>query len=206
MEKESWVKQLKKYKYEMIFAILILLVASYANSMAGHYVDKKVTQPVPDLILDHVPSIDLSYLYFLYAVIIAILIVYPIVSKLNFAAFAICQFALLVVIRGLFISMTHIGPSPEAIQVTWPIQALQNIDFNNDLFFSGHVAVSFLGFLLYRKVNRKLGLFFLVCSFVMAFTVLVMHLHYSIDVFAAFFMSYGSYKIGKVIFKKIDRY
>ena len=37
----------------------------------------------------------------------------------------------------------------------------------------------------------------------MAITVLGMHQHYSIDVFAAFFITYGVYKMGGWVIKKL---
>jgi len=39
---------------------------------------------------------------------------------------------------------------------------------------------------------------------VMAATVLLMHVHYSIDVFSAFFITYGIYKIGQRLVAKFD--
>ena len=73
--------------------------------------------------------------------------------------------------------------------------------FNNDLFFSGHVAIAFLGFLLFQE--KKLKIFFLIATIVMALTVLFMHVHYSIDVFAALFITYSTHEFGKRLFKKI---
>ena len=78
------------------------------------------------------------------------------------------------------------------------------LDFKNALFFSGHTAVPFLGFLLFRK--EKIGIFFLIATIVMALTVLFMHVHYSIDVFAALFITWGSYGIGEWLFRKINHY
>ncbi len=78
------------------------------------------------------------------------------------------------------------------------------MDFKNDLFFSGHTAVPFLGFLLFK--NRKVKYTFLGASIIMAITVLLMHVHYSIDVFSAFFITYGTFKIGEWLFKKMDNY
>jgi hypothetical protein len=44
--------------------------------------------------------------------------------------------------------------------------------------------------------------FFLVMSLVLATTALLMHVHYSIDVFSAFFITYGTYHLGEWLFKK----
>jgi membrane-associated phospholipid phosphatase len=109
---------------------------------------------------------------------------------------------LLVLIRSFFISLTHLGIPADAILPSGP-HLWSMIIFKNDLFFSGHTALPFLGFLIFRK--EKIRAFFLVMTVILAATVLLMHVHYSIDVFAAFFIAYGSYKFGNIIFKKIDR-
>ena len=110
-------------------------------------------------------------------------------------------FGILGILRGFFITFTYLGLPFGAIIPDYPGQ-LSMMFFSNDLFFSGHTAVPFLGFLLFRK--EKIGLFFLVSTIVLASTILLGHLHYSIDVFAAFFITYGSYKLSNWFFKKIN--
>ena len=70
------------------------------------------------------------------------------------------------------------------------------------MFFSGHTAMPFLGFYLFRRSWVRYA--FLAGSIVMGFVVLAMHVHYSIDVLAAFFMTYGSYRIGHRILLRMD--
>jgi membrane-associated phospholipid phosphatase len=50
--------------------------------------------------------------------------------------------------------------------------------------------------------NRLLRYIFLCASVVFGVVVLLGHLHYSIDVFAAFFITYGIYQIATKLFKK----
>jgi membrane-associated phospholipid phosphatase len=108
----------------------------------------------------------------------------------------------LVMVRSFFITLTHLKIPADAIIVEFP-KIYDFVAFNNDLFFSGHTAIAFLGFLLFIK-QKTLRIFFLISTVVMAITVLFMHVHYSIDVFASLFITYGSYKIGEMFFKEID--
>jgi membrane-associated phospholipid phosphatase len=62
-----------------------------------------------------------------------------------------------------------------------------------DLFFSGHTATLFLLFLLMEK--RILKVAFLIFTLVVGISVILQHVHYSIDVFAAPFFAYTSYRI-----------
>ena len=65
-----------------------------------------------------------------------------------------------------------------------------------------HTAMPVLGFYLFR--GSWFRYVFLVGAVVMGIVVLAMHLHYSIDVFGAFFMTYCSYRIGRRFLLKID--
>jgi membrane-associated phospholipid phosphatase len=69
-----------------------------------------------------------------------------------------------------------------------------------DLFFSGHTATSFLLFLAMK--NKYIKPIFLAISISMAIFVLMQHVHYTVDVIAAPFFSYGSYMISKSIHYK----
>ena len=95
--------------------------------------------------------------------------------------------------------VTHLGVPADAIKVSAP-SFLGMFTFTNDLFFSGHTGLPFLGFLIFRKYSKSVGYFMLASSIILAATVLLMHIHYTIDVFAAFFITYGIYKIGERVF------
>jgi PAP2 superfamily C-terminal len=66
-----------------------------------------------------------------------------------------------------------------------------------DLFFSGHTATLFLLHLLMeKKIAKRI---FLVLTFVIALSVILQHVHYFIDVFAAPFFTFGCFSIVKNI-------
>ncbi len=69
-----------------------------------------------------------------------------------------------------------------------------------DLFFSGHTSTMFLFFLTAK--SKKMKILFLICTILIAFLVLVQHVHYTIDVLAAPFFAYTSYRISRLINKK----
>ncbi len=69
-----------------------------------------------------------------------------------------------------------------------------------DLFFSGHTSTMFLFFLTAK--SKKLKTIFLICTIMVAFCVLIQHVHYTIDVLAAPFFAYTSYRISRLINKR----
>ncbi len=69
-----------------------------------------------------------------------------------------------------------------------------------DLFFSGHTSTMFLFSL--TATSRKLKYIFLVCTILVAGCVIIQHVHYTIDVIAAPFFAYTSYRIALLINNK----
>lgn len=201
----EWKFEIRNNKKAIIFSLIFLAIALILNNFAGEYVDEKAkVSAVSDLILDHLPVINLSFIFIWgYTLVIAIGLFYVLFFNVKDLHKAISQFSLLVLIRSFFISLTHLSAPVNAIIIKMP-HIYNVLVFHNDQFFSGHVAIAFLGFLLFRK--EKIGIFFLIATFVMALTVLLMHVHYSIDVFAAVFITYGSFKIGEYMFKRINSY
>ena len=200
---EGWKQEFKNHKNLILISIIFLIIANALNYLAGIYVEKKECAAVSDLILDNIPSVDLGFLFvYGFSFIIILIFIYPLFYKVKELHIAISQFSLLVMIRSFFVSLTHLKMPVGAILATDAPKLYALLDFQNALFFSGHTAIPFLGFLLFRK--EKIGKFFLIATVVMALTVLFMHVHYSIDVFAALFIAYGSYKIGNWLFRRFN--
>ncbi|MBU0907211.1 MAG: sphingomyelin synthase family protein [Nanoarchaeota archaeon] len=187
----------------MLISLILLATAIILDYLAGAYVTTVPAVEAPDLILDNIPTLDLDFI-FLYGIIliIVVLLVYPLLFKIREFHRVISQFSLLIAVRAAFTTFTHLKIPAQALVFTLP-RIFSFITFQNDLFFSGHTAVPFLGFLLFR--HSKIKYFFLVSSIIMAAVVLFMHVHYTIDVFSAFFITYGTFKIGECFFKKISK-
>lgn len=199
---QSWKKEANKNKKVIFFSVLFIILANFTYQIAGDYVDELHAVQASDIILDNIPVVNLSFLYIYGSIlIITLLILYPLLFRVKKLHVVLSQLSLLIMIRSFFITLTHLKVPANAVTMTIP-KIYNLITFNNDLFFSGHTAVAFLGFLIFRK--EKIGIFFLVSTFVMMATVLLMHVHYSIDVFAALFITYGSFKIGEWLFKTIE--
>lgn len=196
---KAWVKDIKEHKFKICIALVLYITALIFQQIAYEYVKTAPTTEVRDIILDSIKPIDLNFIYFwLFAVVVVILLVYPLIFKPNKIHYYFGLFALLIFVRSLFIVLTHLQNPGDAVKVTFPwIFNILNVE--NDLFFSGHVAVPFLGYLMID--NKLLKYFMLVSSIAFGITVLFMHIHYTIDVLAAFFITYGTYKIGNKIFK-----
>jgi len=198
---QDWKNELLEYKFLILLSLAGVAVATFLDYFSGVYVSSTEVSEVPDLILDHIGPFDLTFLFvYGYLTIIFTLFLYPLLLHIRKLHVVVSQFTLLVVIRALFMIFTHLQTPVDAIPINFP-WIFEGLSFQNDMFFSGHTAIAFLGFLLFKK--RKMRYFFLVGSILMGIAVLVMHEHYSIDVFSAFFITYCSYRIGRVLIRKI---
>jgi len=195
----SWRKKIEENKYKIVLALILLIAVSLIDYLAGSYTTSIQGTHVKDLILDHTKPINLGFLFIWgWLTIVFVFFAYPVFLKPEKIHVVIIMFSLLILVRSISITLTHLITPPDAIPVNFP-SIFSLLRFKNDLFFSGHTALPFLGFLIFKR--KTMRYFMLISSFVMAATVLLMHQHYSIDVFAAFFIAYGIYKIGNKTFK-----
>lgn len=192
------------FKVSLYIGVILLTSAYVVDFVATVYNDSQSYISVGDLILDEIPTInmEISFTWGMY-IILFLLFFYPIVFRPEIVPFALKTYALLMFIRAGFILLTNVG-APEGFYydgVEVGGNVIADLFFRNDLFFSGHTAYPFIGFLIFRDSWMKWV--FLAGSIIEGFTVLVMHIHYSIDVFAAFFIAYGTYRLSRAIFKPL---
>jgi hypothetical protein len=187
-KQSQWREILSSNKKIALFVTgIAALISSFAvNNKVSTYVDHVHGQAVGDLILDNIPIYDLNFLFF-WAVLLfwAGNVMYRLIFPKEFS-FILVSMSLFVMVRCFFIALTHLGP-PETLLVT--PNELSYYSFNADLFFSGHVGTPFFYALLTSVKSVKW--IAIVYSITMVFIVLMSHGHYSIDIFASFFIAHS---------------
>ncbi len=176
-----------KKKVSLFIAGIAALLSSFAvNNKVSTYVDHVQGQAVGDLLLDNIPIYDLNFIFF-WAVLIFWVgnIIYRLIFPKEFP-FILVSLSLFVLVRCFFISLTHIGP-PETLLVV--PDELSYYSFDADMFFSGHVGAPFFYALLTSVKNVKW--IAIIYSIIMVVIVLMSHGHYSIDIFASFFIAHS---------------
>ncbi len=185
-------------------ALAMLIVSLIVNFYAGSYASAQATNSVNDLVLSNIRAYDVDAV-FVYGtfVFFAFMTIYCLRHPFQIS-YILKSISLFVLIRCVFISLTHIWPYPTSIAID-PSMNLYGIfsrlSFTGDLFFSGHTGLPFLMALVFRN-NKILRYWFLLASVVFGTVVLLGHLHYSIDVLAAFFITYAINHIAQFLFKK----
>lgn len=196
----------KSFVISVIVAIFLLVFSFVMNFYAGTYATESVSNSVKDIILSNIPvfNVDMIFVYgplFLWS-FVAILFLYE-PKKIPFILKSI---ALFIIIRSIFITLTHIGPFPDQIALdVSPTGWFNHFAFGGDLFFSAHTGLPFLMALVFWD-NKLLRIIFVLTAVFFGVIVLLGHLHYSIDVFSAFFITYTIYHIAEIFFKKDKKY
>lgn len=194
---ELW--QLPNFRNSAILAFLILPASLVFYYFAASYATKQAGSGINDIILSRLPVFDVSIIFIWAAFAVIIFCFFLILFEPKWLPFVVKSASVFIIIRSVFITLTHLGP-PLAIYTTTS-QVMKTFNFTGDLFFSGHAGMPFLMALIFwqRKILRNI---FLVASFILSLGVLFGHLHYSIDVLAAYFITYSIFSICKKIFAK----
>ena len=182
-------------------AVLLLLISFVVNFYAGEYATEKASTAVTDIVLNNIRVFDVGAI-FVYGPVV----LWAFVSALCFLEpkripFVLKSIAVFVLIRSLFVTLTHLGAFPDQLAIDYTSDVIKKITFGGDLFFSGHTGAPFLMALVFWD-HRYLRAIFVITAVFFGAIVLMAHLHYSIDVLAAFFITYTIFHIAKTIFKK----
>ena len=202
LEKYKPYLQNKKFLKSVGVAFLFLIGGIALNSFATIYATDRASFPVTDIVLSNIRVFDVDGIFLYGPVIFWIIIAaYLFFSEPKKIPFTLKSLAVFAVIRACFVSMTHIGPFPAHAQIDLSSVIGTLIAGGSDLFFSGHTGAPFLAALIFWD-NKYLRFFSLIASFAFGAVVLLGHFHYTIDVFAAFFITYSIFHISLKLFKK----
>ncbi len=200
IHKHKFLWSQKSFCLSTFFGVSFFFVSLFINYVANIYISSRTGNHVSDLILDNLPVVNVEFIFFEGFMIFLALTIFFLLREPLKIPFAIKSIAIFMIIRSVFITLTHLAAPIDHSFVDLN-RFIQEMSSGNDLFFSGHTGLPFLIALNFWE-NKRLKLLFVLISLVFGASVLLGHLHYSIDVFAAFFITYGIFVITKKIFPK----
>ena len=195
---------IKRNRNEFILTIILLAILMISFSQFLQFIEKRNGAVLPDPLLNIFSPIDLTWLTFSLIYLSLILFLFSVAKEPDKLLIAMQAYGLMVIFRTIAMYLVPLEPPETMLLLNDPFVQLfgKGEILTKDLFFSGHTATLFLLFLLTEK--KTLKFIFLISTFIVGISVLLQHVHYSIDVFVAPFVAYGSYRIIKIYREKIS--
>ena len=192
----------RSFILSVISAFLLLVISLMVNYFANIYATRVDQQQVSDIVLSNIRVFDVDVIvnYGPIAVLSILFIIF--LLRPSSIPFVLKSGSLLILVRAVFMTLTHIGQFQPQLPLSTE-GVIYFISGGNDggLFFSGHTALPFLFALTFWSIP-SLGYLFLFTSIVLGLSTLLGHLHYSIDVLGAFFITYTVFVIAQKFFAK----
>lgn len=170
------------------------------NRFASAFATNHASNAVHDLLLDNLPVFNVDFIVNEGAILFGLFIIFIVLLSPKRLPFVVKSLALFIFIRSFFIMFTHLGPFPEHSFLE-PNELITSLTFGGDYFFSGHTGMPYLLALIFWREYR-VRLICLLTSVFFGVSVILGHLHYSIDVFAAFFITYSIYVLATKFFSQ----
>ncbi len=191
----------KERTRSLLVGLLFLSLGCIFQYYASAYSIKNSQRFVGDLFLDNLPTVNLNLIIVEGALLTIALSFFLVVSKPRYLLFTVKAIALFVITRSFFVALTHLGIYPDQIVPGKGFfdQLYVALNLQAGYFFSAHTGMPLLMSLIFGD-NRFLRFLYLAISFIFGISVLLAHVHYSIDVFAAPFMTYCIFNMACYLF------
>ena len=194
--------------------VLVVRYGCHALMLLSVLAHENVPAPtLPDLLLSHVPYVPLiarwNYVLWLLCYVPPAIWI-GIRDRRLFLRLLVTD-GVLALLRGLVVPLTGLGPvlgpdlnalHPFPLWSTWlavldPFRAIfgnsAGCYLTKDLFYSGHIATTFLLYLFSRRFGRAAWVFLALNLLTLA-VVLLAHLHYTIDIIGAYALTYALFR------------
>jgi hypothetical protein len=197
------LSQSEEYRHSLIAGFAMLLVSFFVSYFAAGYATQQLGGPIGDIFASTIPTFHVYGLYVYGPMVFLLGTVIVCFRFPKVIPFAIKAAALFVLVRAFMVTFTHLG-LPPGILMEPKLQApefFKTMFLRGDLFFSGHAGFPFLFALIFWKY-KTLRIGFILWSIFLSIIVILGHYHYTIDVAAAFFITYTIFVIARQFFAK----
>jgi hypothetical protein len=189
----------KFFKRRFLIGLFIWTAILIAFPIFFDFIESRNGMELNDFIINSIPAYDLSILIFLIIWSMFLLFLYRSIHEPKLLLLFLWGFIFLSLSRFITIYLVPLNPPTQLIALRDPITNIfygkTHTFITKDLFYSGHTSTQFLMFLCFKKKSDKY--LALLSTIIIGTLVLIQHVHYSIDVFAAPVFTYIVYLISK---------
>ena len=195
----------KTYLFSWIFLLILVLVTLKLACVFLAFNENRISGvQLDDIVLQYLPVSDVSTPLFAITWV-CILTCLPVALRTpKKSMIVIISILIMAIARSLTLYLVPLQPPIDIIPLRDTF--LEGSFYDNkvmvrDLFFSGHTAnLALIFFLIDIKWMKTIvG----ICTFIVAFLLLKQHVHYTIDVIAAPFFAFASYRVANLLTEKI---
>jgi hypothetical protein len=180
-----------------IFIITVLLLVSvlFALTRFLNFVETREGFIPVDPVISMVPAINLTWLIFTLIYTTLVLAIYDLLHHPARLTFAMQIYILMVLFRMFVMYFVPFNPPPGMIPLADPLVEIFGTGklLTKDLFFSGHTATMLILYLTAAAIKYKI--LFLLSAIAVAVSVVLQHVHYTVDVLGAVFFTWIAYII-----------
>lgn len=184
-----------KNRNEFFFSLILLAITLTGLARFVNFVENRSGSLLSDPILALFNPIDLTWITFGLIYISLVVAILTLLKNPQQFLFALQLYTFMAIVRIISMFLLPLEPPEKMLLLKDPFVEFfgSGQTLTRDLFFSGHTATLLILFLVTEKKSIKI--IFFVTTIVVAVCVLIQHVHYTIDVFAAVFFTYASYKL-----------
>jgi PAP2 superfamily C-terminal len=191
------------FKKRLQLGLIVWIVVLIAFPFFFDFIENRNGILLNDFIINSIPAYDVSIPTFLIIWSMFLVFLYRAIYDPALLLLFLWGFIFLSVSRFISIYLVPLNPPEQLIALRDPITNLfygkKHAFITKDLFYSGHTSTQFLMCLCFTKKSDKL--LALISTILVGALVLIQHVHYSIDVFAAPFFTYLVYLLSKQVVK-----
>ncbi|MDE2019532.1 MAG: hypothetical protein KGJ13_04245 [Patescibacteria group bacterium] len=197
----------KEHVRSLIVGFFYLALALVFQGYASAYSVANSERFVGDLVLDHLPAIDLNAIIIEGAFLMILMALCVLLLQPRRLMFAVKAASVFIAVRSVCVAVTHLGLYPNQILPGngFIDQVYVALNLQAGYFFSAHTGLPFLMALIFWD-DKPWRYIFLCVSALFGISVLLAHVHYTIDVFAAPFMTYSIFKLSEYLFAQEYRW
>ena len=189
------------FKKRFLFGLFLWIILLFAFPIFFNFIESRNGMVLNDFIIESLPVYDVSIPTFLIIWSMFLLFLYRAINEPALLLLFLWGFIVLSLSRFMTIYLLPLNPPAQLIALRDPITNIfygkTHSFITKDLFYSGHTSTQFLMFLCFkRKTDKYLAL---ISTIIVGILVLIQHVHYSIDVFAAPIFTYLVFLISKRI-------